>query len=156
MSAENEELLTRFYEAFSKRDGEGMAACYHDDATFSDPVFPNLDAAGVRGMWKMLTHRGKDLKVEASAISANDDTGSAHWEAWYTFSQTGRKVHNIIEARFEFKDGLILRHEDTFDLYRWTKHAMGFAGTLLGWGPLQIVIRKSAGKELTKYLAKHG
>ena len=39
----------------------------------------------------------------------DDRGGSAHWEAWYTFSATGRKVHNVVEANFEFADGRVLR-----------------------------------------------
>ena len=57
---------------------------------------------------------------------------SAHWEAMYTFSQTGRKVHNKIDAKFEFKDGLIIKHTDDFDLHNWAKQALGFKGLVLG------------------------
>ncbi|MFT4048815.1 MAG: nuclear transport factor 2 family protein [Solirubrobacterales bacterium] len=43
MAAEdNAKLIERFYAAFASRDGETMAACYAPDATFSDPVFPDL------------------------------------------------------------------------------------------------------------------
>ena len=45
-----------------------------------------------------------------SAFTA--ETGRAHWEADYTFSSTGRKVHNVIDATFEFEGGLIRAHRD--------------------------------------------
>jgi hypothetical protein len=51
---------------------------------------------------------------------------------FYTFSQTGRKIHNKISASFVLKDGLIVEHTDTFNLYNWSKQAMGFKGILLG------------------------
>ena len=62
-------------------------------------------------MWEMLITAGKDLKITFSDIRANDTTGTCHWEAWYTFSRTGKKVHNIIDASFEFQDGKIIQHE---------------------------------------------
>ena len=39
--------------------------------------------------------------------------------ATYTFSATGRTVVNRIRARFDFRDGKIVRHVDSFDLWRW-------------------------------------
>lgn len=151
----NEALLRKFYEAFARRDGDAMAACYAKDVRFSDPVFPNLAGERAGGMWRMLTRRAEDLKIEASAFSADDRTGSAHWEAWYTFSATGRRVHNVIDARFELADGLIVRHEDQFDFWRWSRQALGAPGLLLGWTPLlKKKVRAPAAKGLDQFMAK--
>lgn len=153
----NAELIDRFYSAFTAMDGQTMAACYSDDATFSDPVFPNLDAASARAMWLMFTEQSADLRVEHSAVGADDTSGSAHWEAWYTFSATGRKVHNVIDAEFVFRDGLIVTHRDSFDLYAWTKQALGLPGTLFGWSPIvRAPLQKKAGQQLAHYMAKKG
>ncbi len=150
----NEELIRRFYTAFQKRDGAAMAACYHPDVQFSDPVFTDLRGAKAGGMWKMLCARGKDLKVEFRDVKADDKTGSAHWDAWYTFSGSGRSVHNVIDASFEFRDGRIIRHTDRFDLHRWAGQALGVTGKLLGGLPfLQNKIRGMALKGLDEYLA---
>ena len=148
--------IEAFYAAFAKRDAAGMLACYHPEVTFRDPVFLELDSAHVRGMWRLLCERGKDLRVEASGIEANGDTGKAHWDAWYTFSGTGRKVHNSIDASFRFKDGLIVRHDDSFGFYRWTRQALGPMGVALGWTPiLQGAIRKKAKAGLLDFMKKH-
>ena len=96
----NAELIRTFYTCFANRDAQGMAACYHPSVTFSDEVFVDLDAARAKAMWQMLCERGKDLKVEFRDVDADDSAGRAHWEAWYTFSATGRPVHNKIDARF--------------------------------------------------------
>src|SRR5688500_11757685 len=101
----NEELIQQFYNAFAARNAEPMVAAYADQARFSDPVFPNLTAEEARGMWRMLTSRAKDLEISFGAVSADDRSGRAHWEAKYTFTGTGRPVHNIIDAEFEFADG---------------------------------------------------
>ena len=151
----NQQLLIDFYGAFNQSDGDTMAASYHDTAQFSDPVFTNLDADGARAMWRMLTDQATDLRVESSNIVADETAGSARWEAWYTFSVTDRKVHNIIDARFEFQDGKITRHVDSFDFWRWTRHALGLPGILLGWTPLiQNKIRHQAARGLQKWREK--
>jgi hypothetical protein len=130
-----------------------MVAGYAPDVTFSDPVFPALRGDEARGMWRMLCARGKDLRLEFSAVEADDRTGSAHWEAWYTFTGTGRQVHNIIDASFTFSNGLITSHVDRFDLYRWSRQALGPIGMLLGWTPLvQNKIRGTAARALGAYL----
>ena len=153
----NAALIARFYAAFSRREPAGMAACYHRDSTFSDPVFPDLDHAATVAMWTMLCERGKDLMVVVSDIEADADRGRAHWDATYTYTVTGRRVLNRIDASFTFRDGLILRHEDRFDLYRWMRQALGLKGVLLGWLPsVQGAVRAQAAKALAAYRAKKG
>ncbi len=129
-------VIDRFYTAFAQRDWSMMGACYHDKATFSDPVFPHLDAVEARAMWKMLVINGKDLRVTHVVLGENAHGGTAQWDAWYTFSRTGRPVHNRITATFTFRDGLILTHRDHFDFWRWSRQALGTSGLLLGWTPL--------------------
>ena len=151
------ELIRGFYASFQRRDHAAMGACYAPDATFSDPVFPDLRGPAVAAMWRMLCERGVDLRVEASGIEADAARGSAHWEAWYSFSATGRPVHNIIQASFRFRDGLIQQHTDSFDLYRWARQALGVKGILLGWTPpVQRAIRAQAARALDGFIRKHG
>ena len=83
-------------------------------------------------MWAMLCARATDLQVSASDVQADDLRGRAHWDASYTFGQTGRKVLNRIDAEFEFRDGLIIRHTDTFDFYAWARQDWG--PRLCAWG----------------------
>ena len=151
----NEQLIHTFYSAFQQRDAAGMLACYDPQVQFSDPVFTDLKGARAGAMWTMLCERGKDLKIEFRDVHADDRAGSAHWDAWYTFSGTGRKVHNSIDASFEFSGGRIVRHTDRFDLHRWSRQALGLPGLLLGWTPLlQNKIRAMAAKNLDDYTKK--
>ncbi|HEX2127620.1 MAG TPA: nuclear transport factor 2 family protein [Solirubrobacterales bacterium] len=150
----NAVLIERFYEAFGRRDHATMAACYAPDATFSDPVFRDLQGDEVRAMWRMLCERGTDLEIAYRDVTTEGDRGSAHWDADYTFSATGRRVHNSIDARFVFRDGLIAEHVDTFDLWAWTRQALGPAGLLLGWSPpLQSKVRTEARANLERFIA---
>jgi len=148
----NAALIARFYAALDRHDAETMLACYAPDVAFSDPVFPALDTKGVGAMWRMLCARGKDLRVVASDIEADDARGRAHWDATYSYSATGRHVENRIDASFAFRDGLIVRHDDRFDLWRWTWQALGLPGLLLGWAPpVQSAIRAKAARALAAW-----
>jgi len=148
----NAELITRFYTALGRHDGATMAACYAGEATFSDPVFTGLSGEEPGRMWRMLCKRGKDLTVVFDGVEASDTAGKAHWVATYTFSGTGNRVINDIQASFVFKDGKIVAHRDVFDLYKWARQALGLKGLLLGWTPMvQGVIRKQAAAGLAAF-----
>lgn len=154
-AAKNEETIRTFYEAFQRKDAETMGQQYADAATFSDPAFVGLDAEQARAMWKMLCHRGKDLKVEFSDVSATDTGGSAIWDATYTFGGK-RKVNNHIEATFTFDDdGKILSHVDSFDVKKWMKMALGPAGSIMGIFPFgPKMVQKQARQGLDAWMAK--
>ena len=129
-------VLERFYSAFASADHGTMGACYHEQARFSDPVFPELDAKGAAAMWKMLLTRGGDLRITFKVVEASATSGLVNWDAYYTFSTTGRTVHNSITSEFELRDGLILRQRDRFSFWRWSRQALGMSGVLLGWTPI--------------------
>ncbi len=93
----NRALIERFYEAFGRCNGAAMTACYATDAHFRDPAFGDLDGEEVGAMWRMLTGRATDLEIELREHEADEETGSAHWIARYTFS-TGRPVVNDIQG----------------------------------------------------------
>ncbi|MBS7459784.1 nuclear transport factor 2 family protein [Pseudomonas syringae] len=151
-SQANSALITRFYEAFAQLDAEAMSACYTDDVLFSDPAFGELRGAQVGDMWRMLTSRAKNFSVVFDQVRADDQTGSAHWVATYLFSQTGRTVVNNIQARFVFRDGKICEHRDHFDMWRWSRQALGLKGLLLGWTPLvRNAVRAQALKGLKTF-----
>ncbi|MBO6880074.1 nuclear transport factor 2 family protein [Winogradskyella sp.] len=127
-------LIETFYKAFNNLDANTMCSCYHEDIVFEDPAFGRLEGVRAKAMWQMLceSQNDKNFKVEVSNINSNDTEGSAHWEAYYIFSKSGRKVHNKIDAQFEFKDGLIINHKDNFNLHKWARQALGFKGLVIG------------------------
>lgn len=153
--AGNDDLIERFYGAFAKRDGNGMAACYAPDARFSDPVFPGLKGSEPGQMWRMLLdNEDSDLEVKLLGHFAEGDTGAAHWRATYTFPETGRHVVNDIRASFHFADGKIVDHVDTFDFHKWASQALGLPGKLLGGTPIiKGATRRKARKRLDAFIA---
>lgn len=133
-----------------------MQTCYHQDVQFSDPVFQQLRGNEARAMWHMLIAASTDLEIIFSEAKASEKNGSCQWEAFYSFSKTGNKVHNIISATFEFENNLIIHHRDTFDLWRWSKMALGLPGALLGWSPfMKQKIRKMANRNLANFISRN-
>jgi len=150
---ENELTLMKFYTSLQQKNYTAMGECYHDEATFRDEAFDLKTAREVRAMWEMLCTRGKDMEVTFRDVKADAAKGSGHWEAFYTFSTSGNKVHNVIDSEFTFKDGLILTHVDHFSFYNWSKQSLGTTGLLLGWtGFLQRKVRKTAMNNLAAFM----
>ena len=151
----NEQLLETFYTAFAARDYAAMQACYRPAVKFSDAVF-TLEGKAVGAMWHMLSEGGTDLQATQRDVQADDQAGHVHWEARYTFSTTGRKVHNVIEAEFQFQAGLIAVHHDHFSFWRWSSQALGPTGLLLGWTPVvHNQVRATARARLDRFIQAH-
>jgi ketosteroid isomerase-like protein len=150
----NLQLIERFYRAFDEGDGEAMASCYSPRVRFSDPVFPDLRGDRAGAMWRMLTASPGPLRIELLEHDAGDAQGSAHWQAHYTFTQTGRPVLNDVHASFRFEDGLIAEHRDEFSFHGWARQALGPVGLLLGWTPiLRSSVRRKAAARLDEHTA---
>jgi uncharacterized protein len=153
ISAEtNNAMIERLYEAFGKCNGAAMTACYAPGAHFRDPAFGDLEGEEIGAMWRMLTGRATDLKIELHEHEADEETGRAHWIARYTFS-TGRPVVNDIRASFGFAaDGRIADHLDDFDFRRWAKQALGPMGNLVAvLPPLRSKARAKALEQLEAF-----
>ncbi len=149
--------IERFYAAFGRLDHATMQACYAADARFDDEAFSLQGREQIGGMWRMLctATQAKGMahwRLQASAFTAS----SAHWDAHYLFSATGRLVHNVIDADFEFDgQGLITRHRDRFDFWRWARQALGAPGLLLGWTSfLRGQVRARAARQLQQFMAR--
>lgn len=151
-SVSNARLIETFYQAFDRHDAEAMVACYADDVVFRDPAFGELRGEQARDMWRMLCRTGKDLRVEVAGIRAAGDAGRCHWVADYTFTTTNRKVHNEVDANFDFRDGLIWRHTDEFSFPKWSSQAFGPVGSVLGRTPiLPFMLTKVARHQLSQF-----
>jgi SnoaL-like domain len=151
--------IEHFYAAFAQLDADTMQACYADNARFDDEAFSLTGRQEIGAMWRMLCTATKSKpesraawKLDVSQVSER----SAHWEAHYLFSATGRQVHNKIDAEFEFdRAGLIVRHRDRFDFWTWSRQALGLPGLLLGWTPmLRHKVRSQAAANLKRFVHK--
>lgn len=147
--AANEATITRFYEAFQRKDAAAMAAEYAPRVHFSDRVFPNLHGSQAGKMWSMLCE-SDELEVTFSGVRAGERYGVARWEARYVVF--GNPVHNVIDANFEFgPDGKIVRHVDGFDFERWANQALPSAARFVPGGVKLGVIRAGTAIQLHRY-----
>ena len=153
--------IERLYAAFSNLDGAGMEACYAERARFEDEAFTLSGQRQIGAMWRMLCDGARmqgiaHWRLEVRDVRANAAKGRAHWEARYLYGPGRRKVHNRVDAEFEFDDdGLIVRHRDRFGMWNWSRQALGLPGLLLGWTPwLRAKVRRQAGQQLQRYVEK--
>ena len=153
---DNRQVIERFYSAFQRLDYATMQDCYSDDIIFNDPVFGILQDGDAKAMWEMLCKNAKDFSLTFSNIQLLDEEyATCNWVATYTFSKTGRKVINSIKAHMRLQNGKIIEHTDQFDIWKWSRQALGFAGALLGWsGYMRNKIRANAHKSLDKFMAE--
>lgn len=146
-------LIEQFYTAFQNGDYRTMQSLYHDRATFCDPVFGTLHAQEVRAMWQMLVTSAREMRITFHHVEADRLQGTCIWEAWYRFSRTNRRVHNVIYASFAFDNGKIFRHADNFSFWKWSRQALGPTGWLLGGtASLQRKVSASAQQNLVRFM----
>lgn len=156
MSSPVETVANNFYSAFQLKNASQMIEYYHPDLQFEDPTFGKLSYHQTCAMWKMLCESAKDLTIEFSILKSEDNYVEVRWIAEYTFSKTGRFVHNEITARMTFKDGKIIQHIDKFDLFKWAKQAMGLQGWLIGGTPFfRKKLQQQTNYQLVKYMRKN-
>jgi ketosteroid isomerase-like protein len=130
-----EQIAHQFYQAFQALDADNMNSLYSSNARFSDPGFGLLNHTELTTMWAMLcfNQQNKGFKLEYKILDSTKDSVTVYWQAWYTFSKTGRKVHNRITANILVENGRIVQHHDHFNLHKWASQALGITGYLLGW-----------------------
>lgn len=148
----NEQLIEEFFAGMAARDARTMSSCYHPDIVFSDPIFGTLIGQNAIDMWQMLLSSATDLDIQFSNIRADADSGSATWIANYRYGRRKRPVENHIHSEFTFRDGLIVRQTDAFDLALWNKQALGFTGKWFGRSALvRNSVRKNAASALSRW-----
>jgi hypothetical protein len=142
-------LLQRLFSSLDRRDDQAMAACYHSAATFKDIAFDLHGKAEIHAMWQMIC--AGDIRATFEVVHADDRSGHVRVIDDYTFSETRRRVKNVIDSRFVFKDDLVIEHLDTCDPREWASMALGgFRGFLAGRvAPLRKFM---AGRKLKQFV----
>lgn len=156
MSSTGPEHLARiFYDAFARQDAASMNALYSDQATFSDPIFPKLNAQETQAMWAMLCQSAKNFSLSYEIREVGSDFVVVGWTAKYSFGPAGRDVENSVSAMLRFHDDKIVEHRDEFNFYRWARQALGFAGAVFGYIPFfQFKVQTTARINLQKFIRR--
>jgi hypothetical protein len=148
-----EKILHTFYSAFSEGNASAMISCYHEDIIFEDPAFGKLKSEKAYAMWKMLLSKKEESELNITFNVINDK--QVEWVANYKYGPKKRPVLNKVRASFEFLDGKIIRHTDSFSLWKWSQQALGMSGLLLGWSNfMKSKVQATTNKLLEKYIAK--
>jgi len=153
----NTELIEAFFTAFAKGNAEEMITCYHKDVTFQDPAFGTLKGDRAKQMWQMLLSQKSAAPVVSfsDVISLGDNMVGAKWRAKYFYGPKKRKVINHVKAVFTIKDVKIHKHTDSFNLWKWSRQAIGPVGLAIGWTPMmKAKIQSIANGKLDSYINK--
>lgn len=147
------EIIEEFYSSFSKGNYKGMIKLYHKDVEFQDPAFGTLRGKRAMKMWEMLlSNKEASPKVSFTNIKDKKNMVTAEWKAEYLFGPKKRKVTNMVFAEFYFRDGKVIKHCDSFNIWKWSRQALGPVGYLFGWTPfMRSKIQKMANKKLDNY-----
>jgi len=152
MSDVQADVLNTFLRALAQRDVEAMIRCYTTTATYHSPIFPQVEGDTLTATWQWFCAKAPDLTmvVDEQAFEAN--TARVQWTATYTFPKTGRPVVQVTDSIFVFEGPQLCRHEDRFDLHRWSHMALGPLGRVLGgrrW--LQRSLQRAAAERVARF-----
>jgi ketosteroid isomerase-like protein len=149
---EHKQLIERLLKAYQSLDFNTMAACYHEDATFSDIAFRLRSRKQIHAMWHMICAKG--IEVTVDSVMAEGDSVRARIVDTYTFSDTGHRVVNKIESIFQFQGGLIVTQRDICDPLDWARQAFGGRkGEVVG--RIGFLRRMAARKKLRAFISSH-
>jgi hypothetical protein len=155
-------VVGRFFEAFALGDWQSMARCYHDKASFSDPVYPDLREERIVYMWHQLlaaatTAESKgssnnalclnNLQLEYKVLFGDERKAQVQWFATYQYGK--RPVRNEVLSTLAIWDDKIVRQVDEFNFWRWSRQARGLPGLAFGAMPwYQRSVQRSAQSRL--------
>jgi SnoaL-like domain len=145
-------VLEKFYKGVENHDHLAIAACYQSNGTFKDIAFELEGKKMIQAMWHMIAKT--DLTISYEIKDTDENNGTALWTADYTFTDTGRKVHNELESNFRFSDGLILSQVDDCDPWNWGMQALGPAKGFLSW-LVPAIRHKKAMDKLRNFIKDH-
>ncbi|MFL9829379.1 nuclear transport factor 2 family protein [Flavobacterium sp. ARAG 55.4] len=149
----SEKTIHQLYTSIAQGNLSAIDRCYSAAVKFHDPVFGKLTANKVPKMWKMLIQKSYEKPdIEYKIIKINEHTAEVKWKAVYIFGKKKRKIINNIHSVFHFKDGLIIKQNDDFNIWKWTRQAFGLSGFLFGWtGYMQRKIQMKAQSSLSTF-----
>lgn len=155
-------VVDRFFEAFSASDWQTMARCYHDKASFSDPVYPDLREERIVYMWHQLLSAAEtsnlnsgrkkslslnNLKLEYRVLFGDERKAQVLWTASYRYGN--RSVSNEVLSTLAIWDDKIVRQVDEYNFWRWSRQALGLTGLAFGTMPwYQRSVQRSAQSRL--------
>ena len=125
MASETEKLLAAYPAAWSAHDLDKIQTFFHDDCIYADPTLGVVKKGkdGVLEFAKEVFSMQPDFHLAYSQYFATESHGASVWTITNTWNGefhgvdvTGTKVSFVGTTMFEFKNGLISRNTDYWDL----------------------------------------
>lgn len=121
-----------------------LRSLYHPKAEYMDELF-SLKYREILALWYSCMLPEMKLEVKVKSIEQFKDVVVTKWTISYTISSINRRITLDEIGRFEFEDGLIIRHTDKYSFHSWCTQALGVAGMLASWSKwLRSKVRNQA------------
>src|SRR5689334_22270835 len=153
-------LLQKLFSRLNEHNHQAMVECYHAEATFRDIAFELRGKEQIHAMWQMICEGRGNIRAAFEVVEADDHRGQVKVVDDYTFYasddsplSSGREVHNVIDSRFRFRNGLIIEHHDFCDAQVWARMALGGIKGFLA-GRFRFLRSRKAQQKLNRFLAK--
>jgi hypothetical protein len=109
-------------------------------------------------MWQMIC--AGDIRATFQVVQADEAEGRVSLVDEYTFNLSSpdpakrRKVRNVIESSFRFRDGLVVEQVDSCDARTWAAMALGGVSGFLA-GRIRLLRSWKAMKKLRDFVRNH-
>jgi hypothetical protein len=124
------QLIVRFFEAYNQNDWQSIARCYHDKASFSDPIYPDLREESIVYLWfdRLATRKKVDLKFRV--VFADERKVQVEWSGLSPLHGRSVRINGL--STFALWDEAIVRHVDEYSFVDWSRQALGWKAWLMG------------------------
>ncbi len=119
MSADAEQLVREFCEAWSRRDTDELLAYLTEDAVYHNmPMAPVRGHEQIRSVFSLFVPPSEEISWELLNIASRGNL--VFTERVDRFVMGGKKIELPVAGVFEIRDGKISAWRDYFDMATWT------------------------------------
>jgi limonene-1,2-epoxide hydrolase len=120
--SENEDLIQRFCDAWSRRDVDELLRFFTEDAVYHNiPIEPASGHEAIRNMLQLFVSEVQKISFEVRNLASAGDV--VFTERVDRFEMGERIVELPVAGVFEIRDGKIASWRDYFDMGMWLRQA---------------------------------
>jgi limonene-1,2-epoxide hydrolase len=119
-----EDVVTRFCDAWSRRDVDELLSFFTPDAVYHNvPIDPAVGHDAIRNMLDLFVPASSEIVFEIVHIAASDNVVLT--ERVDRFQMGERRVELPVMGVFEIREGKIAAWRDYFDMQAWISQTTG-------------------------------
>ncbi len=124
MAVDNEEIIRRFCEAWSRRNADELIDYFADDAVYHNmPMPPVSGKPAILAVWQQFIAPSQSIEWENLHVASRGDV--VFTERIDRYVMGDRQVELPVAGVFELKDGKIKAWRDYFDMATWARQTSG-------------------------------